>query len=75
MPELVDLFLAVPGSDECHFGDQDLGLEHGRAVVQPLGRAVADVGDARHAPFLSHFGAGQSQVANLVARQILELGL
>ena len=75
VPELVDLVLAMAGGDEGHLHDQHLGLVHGLAGVQPGRCAVAEVSHAGNADFGRDVGSAQTQVANLVAGQALELRL
>ncbi len=69
--ELVNPLFAVAGRDKRHFEDQDIRLVHRGAGVEALGRTVAEIGQAGNPQFAGDLGAGQPQVADLLARKTL----
>ena len=73
--ELVDQRRALVGGDEGHLEDQDLGLVDLGAGVEALGRGVAQVGDLGQADLGRDLDAGEPQVADLLAGQVVVLGL
>ena len=66
--ELMNLLLTVLRAEERHFSNENLGSVHIGMRIQSRGRGVSQISDDRHANFVRHIFARQSQVANFLVR-------
>ena len=67
--ELVNLLPAVIGPDKAQLGNQHLGLEDRRIVVQASGAGIAGISHQRRPYLTRHRHPRKAQVTDLVAGQ------
>ena len=70
----VNLLFTVIRRDECHFGYQDFRAVHVWTIIETLRGGIASVSNQRDAHFVSHVGASELNIANLISTEMSEFG-